>query len=113
MKHIKLFENNRSIQSMRNIVNEYDEFFNYITPIIMEKYNELAEDEDYEPDRGDAPTSDDEPYLQTISDIGGGFEFYLQSFNNNGEPDANYHIELTDEELEELIIRVDSKKYNL
>ena len=48
MKHIKLFEN-QSVQSIRNMVKEYHKFFEYIKPAIIEKYNELANDPDYEP----------------------------------------------------------------
>ena len=118
MKHIKLFENNNySIQSMKNIINEYDNFKDYIKPFVMEKYEELAEDEDYEPDQGDTPTSDDDPLLISAYSFGIGIGFHLQGSNNDGEVSANYYIDFEDDELEQWIkeseIGHTNKKYNV
>ena len=117
MKHIKLFENTNSIQSMRNTINEYENFIDYIKPFVMEKYEELAQDEDYIPESGDTPTSDDDPLLISATNLGIGFCFHLQGSNNDGEVSANYYIDFKDYELEEWIksseIGHANKKYNL
>ena len=118
MKHIKLFENNNySIQSMRSTINEYDKFMEYIKPFVMEKYEELAQDDDYWPESGDQPDSDDEPLLISANNLGNGFSFHLQGSDNNGDVSANYYVEFEDDELEQWIkeseIRHTNKKYNL
>lgn len=117
MKHLRLFENDNSIQSMRSTINDYDNFLNYIGPFIMEKYEELAEGENYNPESGDTPDIDDYPMLITASNLGIGFSFHLQGCNIDGEVSSNYYIDFKDDELEEWIknreIRNSSKKYNL
>lgn len=122
MKHLRLFENTNTIQSMRNIINEYDNFRLYIEPFIMDKYNEMAEsieneDEDEYPEYGDSPTTDDTPMLMQVDDIGGGFRFHLQGTDNHGEVLTNYYIEFKDAELEKWIkeseTRHATKKYNI
>ena len=118
MKHIKLFENiNYSIQSMRITINEYDKFIEYIKPFVMEKYEELALDDNYYPESGDQPDYDDEPLLINANNLGNGFSFHLQGSNNDGEVSANYYVEFKDDELVEWIKecekRKESKKYNL
>jgi len=117
MKHLRLFENVKSIQSMRNTINEYDSFMEYIKPFVIEKYEELAKDEDYELDNGDFPTLDDDPILISATNLEIGFSFHLQGFNNDGEAISNYYIEFQDNELEKWIkeseMRNATKKFNI
>jgi hypothetical protein len=117
MKHIKLFENTITIKSMKKTINDYENFIEYIKPFVMEKYEELAEDENYFPEDGDPPTSNDDPLLISSYNLGVGIGFHLQGSNNNGEVSANYYINFKDDELEQWIkeceTRNASKKYNL
>jgi len=114
MKHIKLFEN-QSVQSIRNMVKEYHKFFEYIKPAIIEKYNELANDPDYEPEYGGTPyiIHYDELVLTQIGYYDGGLQFVLQSSDDNGDIQGSFYINITDEELEQMLIKLDAKKYNL
>ena len=55
MKHLKLFESKYSPLYVKNMVKEYFNFTEYIEPAIIEKYLQLLENPDYEPEFGDAP----------------------------------------------------------
>jgi hypothetical protein len=118
MKHIKLFENTLSIQSMKSTINEYDIFIKYIRPFVMEKYDELAQDEDYIPESGDTPTLDDYPDLMYVNDLGTGLSFYLQGYDENDYNHiSGYYIFFKYDELENWIkyseIRKETKKFNI
>lgn len=102
---------------MRNTINEYDKFMEYIKPFVMEKYEELALDDDYWPESGDQPDYDDSPLLISANNLGIGFNFHLQGSDNDGNVSANYYVEFKDDELEQWIKECEkrnaSKKYNV
>ena len=43
----------------------------------------------------------------------GYFEFLLQDFDDNGEVSGQYFITLSDEEMEDALLKLDAKRYNL
>lgn len=114
MKHLKIFENNRTVQSIRKMAEDYMVFLHDIKPFIFEKYYKLANDPNYETEYGDElNVNDKELALTNIGYYDGGLQFHINSYDNNGEIMANYYIDITNDELEEMLIKLDSKKYNL
>ena len=109
MKHIKLFEN-RSVQSMKNVINEYNDLYEYLKPVAFAKYDELAKDVNYEPKSGDSPyiMRNDHIVLQNINIVSEGFEFVLQTFNDEAQVQGTFYVTIEDPE-----IYTNSKKYNL
>jgi hypothetical protein len=95
---------------MKNIITEYNELYDYLKPIVFAKYNELAEDVNYEATSGDNPyvIHDDQLILQNIDITPEGFEFTLQSFNGDGEIQGRFYITIEDPEMYK-----NSNKYNL
>ena len=125
MKHIKLFENIKSVSTIKDTINKYKEIIDFLTPGVIMRYNEIAED----------PKLD---YGQNITDVYGGNSYYvihnttrikiidmsihdnktfftleyLDSYSDEAEPDT-FYVPFTDEELENTILKLDSKKYNI
>lgn len=124
MKHLKTFEINKSISSIKNIMNEYHNLIKFLFPAVIKKNNEIAND----------PNLD---YGQDITDVYGGDSFivihniestrilemimhdnkifftleYIDSYDTD---DRNiFYIPFTEEELEKAIIEIDSNKYNI
>ena len=120
MKYLKIFESQYSKQSVKNLLKEYFSFIKYIKPAILEKYLQLADDPDYEPDYGDQPYKVDVNDL-SLTRIGyseGGdsefdYQFVLNDYNISGEIFATFYIDVTQDELEEMIMKLDAKKYNI
>jgi len=114
MKHLRLFEK-LSTQSIKNTVNDYNNMIKKISPGIKEKYDELAE-KGYEPDYGDdlyVLDSEEQLVFQGLAVIDSGFECCLQSFDHNGQIRGTFYIVLTNEDVDNLLIKMDTKKYNL
>ena len=120
MKYLKIFENQYSKQSVKNLLKEYFSFVKYIKPAILEKYEQLVDDSDYEPDYGD------QPYKVNLNDLSltrigyseGGdsefdYQFVLNDYSTSGEIVSTFYIDVTQEELEEMIMKLDAKKYNI
>jgi hypothetical protein len=116
MKHLKIFENKNSVQSVRNMVKEYRIFLDKIRPVIIEKYYELANSPDYEPDYGEQPSKFEDESELALSNIGyynGGLQFQINSYDDNGNVRVSYYLDITDDELEILLLKIDANKYNL
>lgn len=113
MKHIKLFEN-INISHIKSTINEYYNFIELTTPIIFEKYDELAKDENYEPEWGETPHDKIDKNSFTLDKVviqdNSIFTFIIHEFSDDGEVYAKYFIDMTEDELEQKIF---SKKYNL
>jgi hypothetical protein len=96
---------------MKNIINEYNDLYDYLLPIIKNKYNECAADPNYEPEpHSDGPyiIDKDQLILQHIKITPEGFEFCLQTFNSDAEVQGTFYITIEDPEVYK-----NSNKYNL
>jgi len=113
MKHLKLFEN-KSIQSIRNLVEDFNKFLIYVKPIVLEEYLRLAEDRRYIPEQGDTPTKNkfENLALIEVAAMDGYFEFLLQDYDEDGIA-YQYFIPIADEDMKDALIKLDAKKYNL
>ena len=113
MKHLKIYEN-LNVSTFRNMVTNYRNMLSDMEPYIFEKYYKLAEDPNYEPNYGTFPNIDaNELQLEAIGYFNTGFQFVLHSYDNDGDIDESYYIELDESEVEEIFIKINSKKYNL
>lgn len=114
MKHLKLFEN-KSAQSIKNLIEEFNNFLRDIKPVIIKEYLRLAKDKRYEPEQGDKPIKGNVKNLALIEviTIDDYFEFLLQDYDNNGFVTSQYFISISNEDMEEALIDLDAKKYNL
>jgi hypothetical protein len=114
MKHLKLFES-KSVQSTRNLIREFNDFLRDVKPVVIEEYLRLAKDEKYEPDYGDKPNRYNSKKLAlieaTVSDEY--FEFLLQDYDNDGIVQGQYFVMFSNEEMEDALMKMDVKKYNL
>lgn len=115
MKHIKLYEN-KSVQSIRKNIVEFKNFENEVRPYVIEKYNNLVDDEDYEPEYGSKPRKVDEDSL-LLNDIylrDNYFDFDLLLFSKDGiEVLDNFNISISNEEMEKILLKMMTHKYNL
>ena len=114
MKHLILFENN-SVGSIRDMIKEYHKFLRDIKPAVIEIYNNLAEDDEYEPDYGSKPYPLDasELILPEVGYWDEGLQFVLQSYDSDGEIEDSFYINVNNEELKDMLIGLDANKYNL
>jgi hypothetical protein len=115
MKHLRLFEN-QSVQSTRNMIEEFSKFLIDIKPYIIEKYNECANDEDYESDYGDSPVpqnNDGDLVLQQVEMNDDLFQFLLRTYDEHGQVYETFYIDITSKEMESILIKMKSNKYNL
>lgn len=115
MKHLKLFESNYTVQSIKNITKEYHELLKYLKPMIMEKYEELANNDDYQPEMGASPSSydTDDVSIVEIYESNEGVSFLLYAYDSDGNILDNIYINFTEKEIEECIIKIDALQYNL
>ena len=119
MKHLKLFENNDNIQSIRSQINDYNKLISYMEPAIFAKYYELANDPDYEIPYGDELDSnikEEELRLERISSWSGsdsGLQFILAGYSNKTDELNHFYINLLDDEVEQMLINFKVKNYNL
>jgi len=124
MKHLKIFENIKSISSIRDTIKKYEEIVEFLRPVVIARYNEIASDSKLD-------------YGQNITDVYGGDSYYvihyierikilgLKIHDNKifftlqyHEPYSNeefseFYVPFTDEELEDAIIKLDTNKYNI
>ena len=123
MKHLKLFENIKSISSIKDVIKKYQEILEQVKPAVIQRYNEIAND----PNMG---------YGQDITDVYGGDSFIVihsidhirlkeMKIHDNKifftleytEPYDDYssifYVPFTDDEFEKLLINIDTNKYNL
>lgn len=114
MKHIRLFEN-ISVSSVRKMIIDYTNFLKDIKPIIVEKYKELADDRGYETEYGDQPHKHNinDLVLTSIGYWDQGVQFVLTTYDNDGGLQNHYYINVTNDELEDMLIKLTSNKYNL
>jgi len=116
MKHIKLFESQYSAKSIRTIATEFNELLDFIKPAIIEKFNILSEDPDYEPSYGDNPNDFDgieDLVLEQIGYDNTELQFVLRHYDDDGNIHSAFYIDVTDNELQEMITKLEGKKYNL
>ena len=118
MKHIKLFESQYSAKSIRTIATEFNELLDFIKPAIIEKFNILSEDTDYEPSYGDNPADfdnigGDSLVLEQIGYDNTELQFVLRNYDDDGNIHCSFYIDVTDNELQEMITKLEGKKYNL
>jgi hypothetical protein len=123
MRHLKLFENVNSIASIKDTIKKYHEILEYVKPVVIQRYNEIANDPDMD-------------YGQNITDVYGGDSFYVihnikdikltemkihdnkifftLEYQDNYENDVStFFVPFTDEELENSLIKNKANKYNL
>lgn len=116
MKHLRLYENNRTIQSIRKLKDDYYNFMIEIKPYVYEKYIELANDESYSAEQEDQPRNDteiDDLFLTEYDTLSTGFQFLMSTYDNDGEVENNYYIFISNKEMENVLLRMDSDKFNL
>ena len=122
MKHLKLFENIKSVSSIKDAINKYKSILVYIKPAVIDRYLEITND----------PEMD---YGQDIADKYGGNSYYvihdinrivlremsfhddkifftLEYYDDDDELDT-FYVPFTDEELKNAILKLDSNKYNI
>lgn len=114
MKHLKIYENENN--SLKRIIKDYNRLLSDYFYAIKEKYDKLAEEDNYEPEFGDIPEEIDDYTqlaLQNIDIIPNGFQFCLQAFNDEGQITGTYYIPVSDEEMENFTISIKANKYNI
>lgn len=116
MKHIKLFEN-KTVSSVRKTIKDFSDLLKYLTPEVIELYNKLAEDDEYEPNYGEKPflplPRNGELILDNIGLWPDGAQFDIKMYDDDGFVSHSFYPEISNEELEEMLMRLDTKKYNL
>lgn len=116
MKHIRIYENTLTVNSVRNMIIEYRELLHKLEPYVHEIYQELANDPHYEPEYGDVPYEVEDMSPLELTSIGyddKGVQMVLHYYDNNGEIESSFYIYLTNEEFDEILIKINSGKYNL
>lgn len=120
MKHLKIYENRITINYVRNTAKEFRELLYKLKPVVYEKYIELTKNENYEkvyrtPDFGDQPypLDIDELNLENIGYWHDGVQFLLRKYNDDGEIENSFYIDVSNQELESMLIKLDANKYNL
>jgi hypothetical protein len=125
MKHLRIFENIKSVISIKDVIVKYMEIIEYIRPAVIDRYNEIASDPELD-------------YGQNITDVYGGSSFYtihnlkgiqlkeisfddnkffftleyFDSYSTTESPDI-FYVPFTEEELEDAILKLNAKKYNI
>lgn len=115
MKHLRLYEKSRTVNSVRNIINEYHVFLKEITPVVIERYKELANDHYFEVSYGEPFDINvaDELLLGDIGYWEDGVQFELLLYNEDGIITNQYYYEVTNEELGMMLVKIRSNNYNL
>lgn len=115
MRYLRLFEN-MSAQSIREMAKKYEAFLDDIKPYVVRKYNELANDENYEQDFGDKPfllNPHEELFLSKIGFDNKMFQFVLYLFDDEHTICNQFYIDITDNELNDILMELNANKYNL
>ena len=117
MKHIRGINESYTIQSIKNILDIYNQFLTDIKPAVIKEYIKLANDKHYYPDQGEKPYQMKNPNQElNITECYSnnvGFLFILTEYNNDGESVAHYYIQFENEEMEEALLELTAKKYNV
>jgi len=114
MKHLKIFENNKSVNSIRKMIIEYKKFLKEIQPYILNIYEDLAADDDYEPNYGSKPyETTGDLCLEDIGHWPDGLQFVIHLYNSEDTILHSFYIEITNEELDEILMKMNANKYNL
>jgi len=124
MKHLKLFENTKSISSMKNIMKEYHELLKYFHPIVFQRYNEIAEDPElnYGQDIADVYGGDSYIFIHNIKTtrlmemkMHDNKIFFTLEYKDSYDDEApnTFYVPFTDKELEDVIMKFNAEKYNL
>lgn len=113
MKHIKLFES-KTVNSVRKTIIDFHDLKKYLTPEVIELYNKLAKNDEYEPDYGEKPFPTNKDLILTnIGYWAKCIQFKIEIYDDDGYVSHSFYPEISNEELEEMLMRLDSKKYNL
>lgn len=116
MKHIKLFEN-IAYNSMLKTIKDYGDIILEMKPYVVYKYNQLAKDPNYYPDWGATPTNEYTEDNVTIINIevlrNNNLDFTLVDYDEEGVISQQYYVELNENEIEEIKIKMEGDKYNL
>ena len=115
MRIQRLNESN-SIQNIRNNINEFYSFLKDIRPLVLERYKELCEDKQYFPEIGEKPFyvgkgNEHSLIIADIVSLKKGFSFEFQYYD--GGEFYNFYIHLTDEEIEDFLMKKDATRYNI
>jgi hypothetical protein len=124
MKHLKIFEINKSISSIKNIMSEYHDLMKYLFPAVIKRYNEIANDPKlfYGQDITDVYGGDSFTVIHSIDRVRliemkmhDNKIFFTLEYSDSYEPDEPliFYVPFTEKELEKAIIEIDSNKYNI
>ena len=112
MKYLRLYES-KNVDSIINILDEYQKFKNNIRPYIIDKFYylaQLSEDDEYEAMVGSTPNNkvkEENLIITNIFKFKKYIEFRLESKNDI------YFISITYDELEDILIEIEGEKFNL
>jgi hypothetical protein len=117
---IKKFEQinkNYSMTHIQKAITEYRELFEYIKPIALMKYYDIAKmaenDDEYDAEDGDTPFNVPANYL-TMTDLYNSLDDIVVELTIYGKyDDKNFSIRLSEHEIDNYQASSDSKKYNL
>jgi hypothetical protein len=121
MKHLKIFEINKSISLIKNIMNEYHDLIKYLFPAVIKKNNDIANDSklNYGKDITDVYGGDSFMVIRSTKNttilemkIHDNKIFFTLIYSDTYKPRI-FYISFTEEELEKAIMEIDSKKYNI
>jgi hypothetical protein len=112
---IRKFYENYTLESVDKILKDYQNFTTIIEPFVYEKYNELANDEEYYPDYGDRPypLKIEDLVIGHASSHPSGFTFILDTYNKDGMINGTFYVDIENEEMEEALLKITAGKYNL
>lgn len=113
MKHLRMYES-YSIESIKKLSDDYDNFLQGIKPYIIKKYNQLANDKNYHPEYGSKPykVSEDDLSIASFTRYNNKFEFNLFLWNY-GDVENSFYVILSEQEMEEILTKINVEKYNL
>ena len=98
-----------SINKMIDVHYEYMDFIEICTPFVIERYINFSKDPDYVPEKGSKPYKVKRNKI-TISGLNkheNGVEFIVSAYK------YTYYIIFTFDEIEQIIIKQNTEKYNL
>lgn len=96
MKHIKLFESH-TINSIVNIIDEYNQFVKDLTPYIESK---LGKNFAFYK-------------LRNINNFGNKIEVSVEKYDNNNETIEMQYVFIDKKEMNNIILKINMKKYNI
>lgn len=115
MRYLRLFES-RSASSIIDLVSKYKETLDFIRPAVLEKYNDMVENESNYEIIGNTPYKiDDENKIllnEMYYDHNTGLIYFVLLYWDEFENDR-FHVPFSKAELNDAIIKIDAKQYNL